>query len=156
MANKTLLMVAFAPSDNTQKIIQACQQAFHNCATEQVNFIIKSPQDTQPQDVLNAQAVFLFTPENLAYMSGMMKDFFDRIYYPCLEHTQGLPCAAIIRAGQGGGEGTTSALKSIATGLRWNWTQPPLILRGPWQDDFIPQVQELTMTLALALDAGMI
>lgn len=156
MTTKNLLLVAYAPSPNTKRIVDACQQGFNSSESEQVNFKVLTPADTQPSDVMAADAIVLFTPENLAYMSGMMKDFFDRIYYPCLEETQGLPCAAIIRAGQGGGDGTQAALKSILTGLKWRWIQEPLILRGNWQDNFLEQAQELTMATALALDAGMI
>lgn len=156
MPNKTLLLVAYAPSPNTQRIIEACQQGFQESASTQVHFKILSAPDAQATDIIDADAIILFTPENLAYMSGMMKDFFDRNYYPCLELTQAKPCTAIIRAGQGGGDGTHNALKSITTGLRWRWVQEPLMLRGDWQDSFLVQAQELTMAMAVALDGGMI
>lgn len=156
MMSKTLLIIAHAPSPNTQKIVQSCQHAFEGADTEQTKLIILSPFDTHPSDTQTADAILLFTPENLAYMSGALKDYFDRNYYPCLELTQGKPCAAIIRAGQGGGDGTKRALESIITGLRWRWVQDPLILRGEWQDDFEKQAYELTQAMAVALDSGMI
>ena len=156
MSSKTLLLVGHAPSPNTARLIKACQQGVQDSGCKTIHFKIKKAQDTQPEDVLEADALILFTTENLSYMSGMVKDFFDRTYYPCLEKTQGLPCAVIVRAGQGGGEGTERALTTIFTGLRWRWVQPALILRGDWQDNFLKQAQELAMGMAVALEEGMI
>lgn len=152
---KTLLVVFHAPSDNTQNMTQAIADATCDYQGDDFQVIIKSPFETQPQDVLECDAIILGTPENLAYMSGALKDFFDRIYYPCLEVKQGLPVACIIRAGQDG-TGTQRALETILTGLKWRWVQAPLICKGPWQDAFLAQCAELSEGMASALQQGII
>lgn len=149
---KTLLIVAHAPSPNTKKLAEAAYKGADHPDLE-VKVILKSPQDTQPEDVLAADALLLGTTENLAYMAGLTKDFFDRCYYPVLEKKQGLPFAVYIRAGHDG-TGTKLALKTITTGLRCEWIQDALILRGDWQQGFTTQVEELAMTMAAGVEAG--
>ncbi|KRU21235.1 flavodoxin family protein [Psychrobacter piscatorii] len=152
MNTKTLLIVAHAPSSNTKKLAEAAYNGANHTDIN-VNVVLKSPQDTQPEDVLAADALLLGTTENLAYMAGLTKDFFDRCYYPVLEEKQGMPFAVYIRAGHDG-TGTKLAIKTIITGLRWSWIQEALILQGEWQDSFIEQVEELAMTLAAGVEAG--
>lgn len=152
MAKKTLLIVAHSPSSNTQKLAEAAFEGANHPDID-ISVVVKSPQETFPEDVLAADAVVLGTTENLSYMAGLTKDFFDRCYYPVLDHKQGLPFAVYIRAGFDG-TGTCRAIKTITTGLRWNLVQEPLILKGDWQDDFLNEVKELAMTLAAGVDAG--
>ncbi len=152
MSTKTLLIVAHAPSLNTQKLAQAAFDGA-NHPDININVLLQSPQDTQPEDVLAADALLLGTTENLAYMAGLTKDFFDRCYYPVLEKKQGMPFALYIRAGQDG-TGTKRAMQTIITGLRWNYVQEALILKGDWQDEFTEQVEQLAMTLAAGVEAG--
>ncbi len=152
MATKTLLIVAHAPSPNTKKLAQAAFDGANHPELD-INVILKSPQDTQPEDILVADALLLGTTENLAYMAGLTKDFFDRCYYPVLDHKQGMPFALYIRAGFDG-TGTERAMQTIITGLRWKQIQDTLILKGDWQDEFAEQVEELAMTLAAGVEAG--
>ena len=152
MASKTVLIVAHSPSPNTKKLAQAAFDGANHPDID-INVVLKSPQETQPEDVLAADALLLGTTENLAYMAGLTKDFFDRCYYPVLEKKQGMPFALYIRAGQDG-TGTNRAMQTITTGLRWSWIQDAMILQGDWQDKFAEQVEELAMTLAAGVEAG--
>ncbi|MAD43895.1 MAG: flavodoxin [Oceanospirillaceae bacterium] len=152
---KNLLIVYHAPSGNTQKLVEACQQGFDEAHCENTRLKTLHCFAADEEATRSADAIILLTPENLGYISGALKDYFDRIYYPCLEDTQGMPCAVIIRAGHDG-TGSHQALKTITTGLRWRWVQDALILRGSWQDDFLQQVRDLTTGMAAALDGGMI
>lgn len=153
MTDRTLLIVAHAPSANTARLRDALADGARDGEISGVAVRCLSPFDAGPGDVLAAQAVLLNTPENLGFMSGALKDFFDRIYYPCLEQTQGLPYALCIRAGHDG-TGTRRGVESIAAGLRWRSAQEPLICRGPFREDFIGQCRALGMAMAAGLEAG--
>jgi multimeric flavodoxin WrbA len=153
MAAKRLLIVAHVPSENTRRLRDAVLRGARHEDIEDVAVRALTPFEAGPDDVLGAQAVILGTTENLGYMSGALKDFFDRSYYGCLEKTDGLPYALYIRAGQDG-TGTRRAVESIATGLRWRAVREPLICRGEWREDFVAQCEELGMLVAAGLDAG--
>ena len=111
------------------------------------------PFDAGPEEVKAADGILLGTTENLGYMSGALKDFFDRIYYPCLEQTQGRPYAAYIRAGHDG-TGTKRAIESITSGLRWRAVNEPLVCRGEYNPRFESDCEELGMLMAAGLEAG--
>jgi multimeric flavodoxin WrbA len=78
-------------------------------------------------DLLAADGYLFACPENLASMSGEMKEFFDRNYYPCLERLNGRPYAAMIAAGSDG-TGAARQLARIATGWRLKAIAEPLIV----------------------------
>jgi multimeric flavodoxin WrbA len=150
---KRLLIVAHAPSPNTRRLLDAVIEGARHPEIVGVEVEALSPFDTGAEQVLAAQAVILGTTENLGYMSGALKDFFDRVYYPCLEKTQGLPYALYVRAGHDG-TGTRRGVETIVTGLRWRAVQEPLICRGEFQDAFVPQCRKLGTLMAGGLEAG--
>jgi len=152
---KKLVLIAHAPSANTEKMVAAVIKGASHPDISNVEIRCIPPLETQSEDILSAQAIIIFTTENLGYMSGLIKDVFDRCYYACLEQTQGMPFTFIVRAGQDG-TGTRRAIESITTGLRWRVVQEPLICRGDFQSEFITQCEELGLSMAASLDAGII
>ena len=153
MPEKQLLVVAHVPSANTRRLVEAVLRGARNPEIDGVAVRHLAPLEAGPADVLGADALLLGTTENLGYMSGALKDFFDRIYYPCLDQTQGLPYALYIRAGHDG-TGTRRAVETIVTGLRWRAVQDPLLCRGEWQDSFLDDCEELGMLMGAGLEAG--
>jgi len=84
--------------------------------------------ETQPGDVLAADGYIFATPENLAAIAGVMKDFFDRTYYPVLGRIEGRAYASLICAGSDG-ENAARQIARIATGWRLKEIAAPLIIR---------------------------
>lgn len=78
-------------------------------------------------DLLDADGYLFATPENLAAISGQLKDFFDRTYYPCLERLNGRPYGTLICAGSDG-HNAARQIERIATGWRLRSVAPPLIV----------------------------
>ncbi|HEX4572502.1 MAG TPA: flavodoxin family protein [Dongiaceae bacterium] len=150
---RRLLIVAHSPSENTRRLSEAVLRGARAPEIAGVETLLRPPLEAVPEDVLAAQAIILGTTENLGYMSGALKDFFDRIYYPCLERTQGLPYMLYIRAGMDG-TGTSRAVELITTGLRWRAVQPHLICRGAFREEFVGQCEELGTLMAAWLEAG--
>ena len=80
-----------------------------------------------PDDLLAAQGYLFACPENLASMSGLMKEMFDRCYYPVLGRIEGRAYATMIAAGSDG-EGAQRQIDRIATGWRLQRVADPLIV----------------------------
>ncbi|MGJ7458617.1 flavodoxin family protein [Halomonas sp. RA08-2] len=152
---RRLLIIVHAPSPHTRALREAAERGARHPEIEGIEVVVKAPLEASPEDVRACDAILLGTTENLGYMAGLTKDFFDRCYYPVLEEKQGLPCALYVRAGHDG-TGTRRAVESIVSGLRWRWVQEPLILRGEWQASFVDEVEELGLYLAAGLEGGIL
>ena len=83
--------------------------------------------EAQASDVLQADGFIFATPENLAAMSGKMKDFFDRTYYAVLDRVNGRPYATLICAGSDG-RNAAQQIERIATGWRLQPIADPIIV----------------------------
>lgn len=153
MTKKKLLIIAHAPSENTTKMLEALVNGASHSEITDVDVRCLAPLETQPEDIIAADAIILGTTENFGYMAGLVKDVFDRCYYPCLDKTEGLPFAFYVRAGLDG-TGTIRAIESITKGLRWRLVQQPLLCKGTWDEVFLKQCEELGMSIAAGLEAG--
>jgi len=116
--------------------------------------LLRAP-DASSADVLAADGYLFGTPENLASMAGLMKDFFDRIYYDALDRVNGRPYAALVAAGTDGA-GAARQIQRIATGLRLREVAPPTIVRnGAQTPEAIRAPKSVPPSdLALARDLG--
>lgn len=102
-------------------------EAAYAAAKPETETILQRAEDTEPADLINADGYLFAAPENLAALSGAMKEFFDRCYYPVLGKLEGRPYAQMICAGSDG-ENAVRQLARIATGWRLKAVQDPLII----------------------------
>ncbi len=124
---KSLLITYHSMTGAAEQLAMAAAEGA-GCEAEVRIVLLRAPQ-AQPQDVLASDGYLFVMPENLATMAGLMKDFFDRIYYAVLDRVNGRPYAAIIAAGTDGA-GAARQVQRIATGLRLREIAPPLIVRN--------------------------
>lgn len=96
-------------------------------ANEETETVLKTARDANPNDLLLANGYIFCGPENLAAIAGVMKDFFDRCYYPVLGRIEGRPYAQMVCAGSDG-ENAARQTARIAQGWRLREVQPPLIV----------------------------
>jgi len=150
---KHLLIIANIPSENTRLMRDSVLEGAASAETDHLSVIALSPLSASPSDVKNADGIILGTTENFGYMSGALKDFFDRVYYPCLNYTEGMPYAIYIRAGQDG-TGTRRAIESITSGLHWKSVTTPLICSGNWEKKFLNQCYNIGKLMAVGIDAS--
>ena len=122
---KTLLIVYQSLTGGTAQMARAAAEGA--AATDGVAVKIQTAPQTGPDDLLAADGFLFACPENLAGMAGLMKDFFDRCYYPALDRLNGKPYAALICAGSDGSNAARQ-LERIATGWRLEQIAPTLIV----------------------------
>ena len=120
---------------------------------ENVNVVAKSPFDANADDLLNASALILGTPENFGYMSGALKDFFDRTFYEVEGKISPLPYAMFVKAGNDG-TGAVAAIRRIAPGYPFIESQDPVIVKGTLTKEDLEKCFNLGITIAAGLDLG--
>lgn len=111
--------------------------------------------EADADDLLWADAFILGSPENFGYMSGAMKYFLDRVFYECVEKINGRPFALFVRAGNDG-SGAISSMRRILTGLAVKEVQEPVLIAGDFDESRLPECEELGLTMAAGLEAGVI
>lgn len=121
---KTLLVVFHSMTGGTRQMAQAAARA---AAGEGVAVRLLEARDATAEDVLAADAYIFATPENLAAIAGMMKDFFDRTYYAALGRIEGRAYGLMVCAGSDGTNAVRQVVR-IATGWRLRAVVEPIIV----------------------------
>ncbi|MEP3278991.1 MAG: NAD(P)H-dependent oxidoreductase [Stappiaceae bacterium] len=118
-----LLIIYHSKTGGSRQMAEAAAAA----AQEEAPAVLKRADQAGPDDLLRADGYIFCAPENLAAIAGVMKDFYDRCYYPVLGRIEGRPYAQMICAGSDG-ENAARQTARIATGWRLKEVQPPLII----------------------------
>ncbi|MET9831176.1 NAD(P)H-dependent oxidoreductase [Streptomyces sp. NPDC006385] len=146
----TLLIVHHTPSPNCQAMLEAVVSGATAPEIENVQVVRRPALAATASDVLDADGYLLGTPANLGYVSGALKHFFDQIYYPCLDATQGRPFGYYVHGGSDV-TGAVRAIDSITTGLGWRRTAKPVTVTGEPGKTDTEACWELGATLAAGL-----
>jgi multimeric flavodoxin WrbA len=121
---KTLLIVYHSMTGGT---LQMARAAAAGAAGEAVRVSLLHAAEAGAEDVLRADGYIFATPENLAGMSGMMKDFFDRTYYSAFERINGRAFLTLVCAGSDG-RNAAQQIDRIAAGWRLRPIADPYIV----------------------------
>ena len=146
----TLLIVHHTPSPNCQAMLEAVVAGATAPEIENVDVVRRPALAATASDVLAADAYLLGTPANIGYMSGALKHFFDQIYYPCLDATQGRPFGYYVHGGSDV-TGAVRGIEAITTGLGWRLAAQPVTVTGEPAKADVEACWELGAMLAAGL-----
>ena len=150
---KHLLIVFHSQTGHTARLAEAVAAGAAELADE-VEVRLLHAVDAGLDDLLWAEGLAIGTAENFGYLSGMIKDFLDRTYYPAEGKTVGLPWAMFVSAGNDG-SGAVRAAERIALGYGWKKAAEPVIVKGEPDEEGIARCLELGQLLAAGLTMGL-
>jgi len=140
-----ILIVYHSQTGRTRKMAEAVAEGAKSI--EGVEVISKKAAEATAEDLLSADGLAIGTPENFGYMSGMIKDFFDRTYYATHEKVFRKPFVVFISAGNDG-TGALRAIERIALGYKFKTVFQPVIAKGDITEEILNQCHELGATIA--------
>lgn len=151
--SKRLLIVFHTQSGTTSKMADAVIAGANSDEVDNVQVRVRSALEADADDLLWCDGFVLGTPENFGYMSGAMKYFLDRTYYPCENKVGGKPYALFVRAGNDG-TGAITSIRRILSGLAVREVQEPVLIAGDFDVSRLADCKTLGLTMAAGLEAG--
>ncbi|RLA40519.1 MAG: flavodoxin [Gammaproteobacteria bacterium] len=148
---KHLTIIYHSQRGNTRQLAEAVAAG----AREEEGLIVslKTAFNAELEDLLSADGLLFGTPENFGYMSGALKDFFDRTYYPAEPHQINLPYGVFISAGNDG-TGAVREIDRIVKGYPLRRVAEPVIANGEVSPQHLQQCRELGLSMAAGLVMG--
>jgi len=155
---KRLLIVYHTQFGSTEQMARAALDGART--VPEVDTVLLRAADAGIADILAADALLVVASENFGGMAGMIKDFLERVYYPCEGKLEGRPYATLVCAGTDG-TGAQRDIDRVATGLRLARVHPGLIHRsgvtakpGTIPREVLERCAEVGATLAAGIAAG--
>jgi len=146
-----ILIVYHSQTGHTAKMAEAVAEGA--AAIEGVTVIMKQAAEATAEDLLWADGVAIGSPENFGYLSGMIKDFFDRTFYAVESRVFRKPYVVFISAGNDG-TGALRAVERIALGYKFKKVYEPVIVRGDVKPDDLEKCRELGGVLSGGCQMG--
>ncbi len=146
-----ILILYHSQTGNTEKMAHAVADGAK--IIENTEVVLKRAQDATLDDLLGSNGLAIGTPENFGYMSGIVKDFFDRTFYPAQDQVFRKPYVVFISAGNDG-TGALRAIERIAQGYKFKMVYEPVISRGKLTEDDLAKCREVGSVLAAGCQAG--
>ena len=146
-----ILIVYHSQTGNTEKMARAVEEGARGI--EQAEVLLRKAGDASLDDLLLADGLAIGTPENFGYMSGMIKDFFDRTYVSAQDRVFRKPYVVFISAGNDG-TGALNAIERIALGYKFKKVYAPVISKGRVTEEILARCRELGATLAGGCQMG--
>jgi multimeric flavodoxin WrbA len=150
---KHLLIVYHSQSGTTSQMADAVIRGAQSPDIGNVEVRTRTALEATAGDLLWCDAFILGTPENFGYMSGAMKYFLDRSFYDCVDRVDGRPFALFVRAGNDG-SGAIASMRRILKGIAVKEVQDPVLIAGKFDEARLDECEELGMTMAAGLEAG--
>ncbi|MEX2532914.1 MAG: NAD(P)H-dependent oxidoreductase [Nitriliruptoraceae bacterium] len=148
-----LLVIHHTPSPATQELLEAALVGARFDAIEGVKVQVRPALTCTEVDVFEADGYLLGTPANIGYMSGALKHFFDRIYYPCLDATRGRPYGLYVHGNHDTG-GAVKSVEQVTGALGWKAAAAPVTIIGTPKRSDLDACTELGSTVAAVLAEG--
>ena len=149
-ARKHLLIIVHSRSGTNQALGRAVVEGAREADIE---IRLKAPEEADENDLFWMDGVIFVSPEHFGLLAGLLKDFFERTFYPTENQLQGRAMAIVIGTGLDGA-GALSSIQRICTGYRFKEVQEALIIKAPICDEDLAACRALGTAMALGLEAG--
>jgi multimeric flavodoxin WrbA len=146
-----IFVVYHSQTGHTEEMAKAVAEGA--AAIEGATVVMKKAVDATAEDLLWADGIAIGSPENFGYISGMVKDFFDRTFYAVEEKVFRKPYVVFISAGNDG-TGALRAIERIALGYKFKKVYEPVIAKGNVNPEDLEKCRELGGVLSGGCQMG--